>query len=188
MADEQPSSSMDLRAFEATFKEHFPALCAFARKYVHDYDTATEIVHDVFVRLWDKREEIDPEKSVKSYLFTSVHNRCLNYIRDNKKFRTSEDEFERIKNRGTSDVEEAMNASELEEQISKALDELPEQCRKIFMMNRFEDMRYKQIAEKLNLSVKTVEAQMSKALRILREKLGKYMSVITGVIFWLLGQ
>ena len=75
--------------FENLFKTHFQHLCNFAQNYVSDFETSKEIVQDVFIKLWDNKTQIDLKKSIKSYLFTSVKNRCLNYIRDNKKFRSN---------------------------------------------------------------------------------------------------
>jgi len=88
--------SLDKSTFEQLFKTLFPSLSHFARKYVHDNDTAKEITHDVFLNLWEKRDKIDSSTSLKSYLFTSVYNRCMNYIRDQKKFNREEQVFNRL--------------------------------------------------------------------------------------------
>ncbi|MBE9509723.1 MAG: RNA polymerase sigma-70 factor [Bacteroidetes bacterium] len=159
------------------FKENFTALTGFARKYVKDIDTSKEITHDVFINLWEKRNEIDSEKPLRSYLFTSVRNRCLNYIRDHKKF----DKTENITgNPGYSQLAEdsdPVQIMELEERINLVIDSLPDKCREIFIMNRFRDLKYAEIAKKLDISVKTVEGQMSRALKTLREKLATYLPV-----------
>ena len=166
------------KAFEELFREHFTPLCAFARKYVNDVETAKEIVHDVFINLWNKRETIDLERKVKSYLFTSVHNRCLNYIRDNKKFDQNITELDSIDVEEQVDSSEIMMENELEKKIHAVIDTIPEKCREIFLLNRFDGLKYTEIAEKLDISIKTVETQMSKALKILREQLKDYIKIL----------
>ncbi|MCK5463030.1 MAG: sigma-70 family RNA polymerase sigma factor, partial [Bacteroidales bacterium] len=87
---------LDKRTFEELFRSFFPSLVLFAQKYVPDQDTAKDIVHNVFINLWEKRQQVDTDSPLKSYLFTSVHNRCLNYIRDQKKFDKDETRFQRL--------------------------------------------------------------------------------------------
>jgi len=166
------------------FRENFLALTGFARKYVKDLDTAKEIVHDVFINLWEKRNKIDSEKPLGSYLFTSVRNRCLNYIRDHKKFDKTGDITENPGYSQLAENNDPLEIMELEERINLAIDSLPDKCREIFIMNRFRDLKYAGIAKELDISVKTVEGQMSRALRILREKLATYLPVW---LVWLVG-
>ena len=162
-----PDERMDKDSFENLFREYFSPLISFARKILVDEDDAREVVQKVFINLWEKREEIDLSTSLKSYLFTSVHNRSLNVIRDRKKF-----SFEEVPDMaGDWDVSAQIESMELEEKINEALQALPEKCRQIFELNRFDGLKYSEIAAQLEISVKTVENQMSKALRILREKL-----------------
>jgi RNA polymerase sigma-70 factor (ECF subfamily) len=170
--------SLDQGSFEHLFREYFPPLMTFARKILGDEDDAREIVHRVFINLWEKRKDLDLSTSLKSYLFTSVHNRSLNLIRDRKKF--SDAEIPEVA--GDHDVSQQMETLELENRISEVIASLPEKCREIFELNRFEGLKYSEIAEKLDISVKTVENQMSKALKILREKLSRYL----GLLLWLI--
>ena len=174
---------LDEPAFEVLFKENFTMMCAFARKYVRDLDISKEIVHDVFINLWNKRETIDVNKAVKSYLFTSVHNRCLNFIRDNKKFDRENVEIEKIKS-GEHVDRDMMVEAETEAQIKNAIDALPDKCREIFMLSRFDQLKYNEIADKLGISVKTVETQMSRALKFLRERLSDLL-VLLVILFWI---
>ncbi len=169
---------MDRSAFEALFREYFPPLMAFARKILTDEDDAREVVQNVFINLWEKRLEIDLSTSLKSWLFTSVHNRSLNVIRDRKKF--SDGAVPDVA--GEWDVSAQIESMELEQKIRDTIATLPEKCRQIFEMNRFDGLRYSEIAGQLGISVKTVENQMSKALRILREQLAKYLTLL----LWLL--
>jgi RNA polymerase sigma-70 factor (ECF subfamily) len=170
----KPGGRLDSRAFEELFRDYFTPLMLFARKILVDEDDAREVVHKVFIALWEKREEIDLTSSLKSYLFTSVHNRSLNVLRDRKKF--SDEELPEVA--GDWDVSTQIESMELEEKIREAIQSLPEKCRQVFELNRFEGLKYSEIAQKLNISVKTVENQMSKALKILREKLAHYLTLL----------
>lgn len=164
--------------FEKLFREFFPAMMTFCRKYLPDEDDACEVVQGVFINLWEKRASLDTSESLKSYLFKSVHNRSLNLLRDRKKF--SDDVMP--EQGGELDVSEQMEQMELEDRIRDVIASLPERCREVFELSRFEGLTYQEIAGKLDISVKTVENQMSKALRILREKLAQYLSLV----IWLL--
>ncbi len=170
--------SLELTSFKSLFKSHFNSLCAFAVSFVHDEDTAKDIVHQTFIKLWEKRDTIDMEKRVKSYLFSTVHNLCLNYIRDNKKFIKNEFEAETYTHPGQLNDQDVMEKAELNARINRAIDSLPEKCREVFIMNRFDEMKYQEIADKTGISIKTVEAHISKALKILREQLVDYITVI----------
>ncbi len=171
-------SGLDRTAFEELFRTFFPGLVLFAMKYVPDQDTAKEIVHNVFLNLWEKRTKVDTASPLKSYLFTSVHNRCLNHIRDQKKFDRDESHIERLDSAEFADGTDRLEEQELEQRIYDALQALPDKCREVFTLNRFEGLKYAEVAEKLGISVKTVEAQMSKALKILREKLIDYLTML----------
>ena len=161
--------------FEKLFREYFTGLCYFAQKYLGDLDSSKEIVHAVFIKIWESRHEFDWEKPAKSYLFTSVYNRSMNYIRDNKKFVNTEGTFESGSPVETGEFHDTMESSELEAKINQSIDKLPEKCREVFKLNRFEGKKYAEIAKQLNISVKTVETQMSKALKVLKEDLKDYI-------------
>lgn len=163
------------RKFEILFKEHFTSLCYFAQKYLGDLDSSKEVVHAVFVKIWDNRSEFDFEKSAKSYLFTSVYNRSMNVLRDKKKFINSEDDNAHDAVLETGEFTDTMELAELEAHIKMAIQKLPEKCREIFELSRFEGKKYAEIAEHLKISVKTVETQMSKALKVLRVELKDYL-------------
>ena len=174
-------SILDKPLFERLFKTHFVHLCNFAFQYVKDSDSAKDITQKVFINLWESREKIDPQKALKSYLFTSVRNRCLNYIRDQKKYRSHVLDIE-IADLEISFDEEDSGITELQERVRKALATLPEKCRQVFEMSRYKNMKYKDIAEELDVSVKTVEAHMSKALKSLREQLKDVAYVILWIV------
>jgi RNA polymerase sigma-70 factor, ECF subfamily len=166
------------RKFEVLFREHFTGLCYFARKYTGDLDSAREIVHTVFIRVWEIRSEFDWDKPVKSYLFTSVYNRSMNYIRDNRKFLSHEEAVTRNLVMDESVYADNLETAELEGRIKSALSRLPEKCREVFELSRFDGKKYAEIATLLNISVKTVETHMSKALHILKDELRDYLTVL----------
>jgi RNA polymerase sigma-70 factor, ECF subfamily len=168
--------------FEEMFQTYFSSLCYFARKYIYDLDTCKEIVHTVFVNIWEKRDEFDFNKPPKSYLFTAVYNRCMNHLRDRKKFVDSESEDLTLVQDKSSLQSEHMEAAELEARIWKVINALPEGCRKIFTLNRFEGKKYAEIADELNISIKTVETQMSKALKTLRDYLVDYIHLLIFIL------
>ncbi|MCK4663424.1 MAG: RNA polymerase sigma-70 factor [Bacteroidales bacterium] len=174
---------LDEKSFEELFRLYFTPLTYFAKKYINDIETAKEIVHDVFINLWEKRDTIDLNKPVKSYLFTSVNNKCINYIRDNKKFNHNIIELDNINNDSNWESSDKLVECELEDKINTTINSLPEKCRQIFIMNRFDNLKYKEIANKLGISIKTVEAQMSKALKVLRENLIDYITIIILIIY-----
>ena len=169
---------MDKNQFEALFRSEFRKLCSFAIRYTHDLDAAKELVQDSFVKLWEKKEHLDVNQNVKTYLSTIVRNRCLNYIRDNRKFinetANAEFYFREINYQPPDRVQE----SEISKRIGEAIGELPEKCREVFTLNRFENMKYQEIAVKLEISVKTVETQMSKALQHLRVRLAEFLALL----------
>lgn len=160
----------DEKAFESLFHKYYGLLCAYATRIVIDKDTAEEIVQDFFVKIWEKREQLSVETSVKNYLYQSVKNHCVNYIQHNKiklKYaRVAAEESEDL-------VAEEFDFPEpdLFEKIEICIGGLPEKRREIFRLSRRDGLKYHQIAEKLQISVKTVETQMSLAFKTLRENL-----------------
>ena len=184
MSKTEANKILDEALFEQLFKTHFVHLCNFAIQFVNDNDTAKDITQKVFIKLWEKRDNIDPQKSIQSYLFTSVRNRCFNFIRDNKKYRSKVLDLETIDMDIAFEVDDN-GYLELEEKITNALKTLPNKCKQVFEMSRFKKMKYKDIAVELNVSVKTVEAHITKALKSLRKQLNEYtlvLYIILGII------
>ena len=172
------TQDLNKKQFEELFREYFKPLTAFAKKYINDIDISKGIVHDAFLKLWEKREDVDTSKSVKSYLYTTVYNKSLNYIRNNKKFVNTEKKINLFEKSNDWDYSNKMIANEIEAKIIQTLDSLPEKCRQVFIMSRYEELKYREIAEKLKISIKTVETQMSKALKALRKNLTEYITVL----------
>lgn len=181
-------ASFDKATFEQLFRKHFKTLCYFALRYVKDADTAHEIVQESFLSLWEKRESIDPERSVTSYLSTSVRNKCLNHLRDTKKFSDELLSVENLPQDAFYEQHISLNAAEIATRIRLATSELPEKCREVFELSRNEHLKYEEIAQRLNISVKTVETQISKALAHFRIRLKEFMPVVVIILsllkFW----
>jgi|GEM_PF-122150 len=169
--------SLDKSTFERLFKTEFKGLVLFAVQYVKDYEAAREIVQEAFIGLWAKREQINLSRPVKTYLSTTVRNRSLNYLRDNKKFDTRLLAQENLFPLASYEQTDRIVEKELRDQIHEAISELPDRCREVFLLSRNEHMKYQAIAERLQISVKTVETQMSKALQHLRIRLKDYLTV-----------
>ena len=136
---------------------------------------AREITQEVFINLWEKRESIDLSKPVKTYLSTSVRNKCLNYLRDNKKFNKEILDLEGLLTDKIYMQPDRLVESEIIEKISIAIEDLPVRCREIFILSRQENLKYQEIADRLEISVKTVETQMSKALQHMRIRLAEFL-------------
>ena len=165
-------------SFEALFKQYYAPLVVYACKYVSNTDIAREIVQDFFVRLFEKREVLSIDISLKSYLYRSVYNCCINYINQ----RSIQDKHLKnidLERDDEENLESEINTVELQQRIYAVIDTLPTKCRRIFKMNRLEGMKNEEIALQLNLSKRTVETQISKALKILRRKLSDYMTIRT---------
>ncbi|MEX1240997.1 MAG: RNA polymerase sigma-70 factor [Cyclobacteriaceae bacterium] len=170
--------SANLNKFEELFRELFKPLCGFAMKFTGDLDTSKNLVHEVFIQVWEKFDTLPEGTNHKSYCYTAVRNRCLNYIRDRKKFVT----IENVPEHRLTELNSTMETSELAQKIEQAIASLPEKCRMVFELNRIEGLKYSEIAGKMNISLKTVEAQMSKALAVMREHLSEFLTII--FIFW----
>ena len=170
-------SFLDLKSFESVFREYYQMLCSYAFRFVNDTDTAEEIVQELFFKLWEKRTEIHVNSSLKSYLFSAVHNRCLKFI----EHRNVEAKYRNYYLLHGSEIDNEQhhtsNVKELQGIIERTLNSLPERCSRIFRLNRFEGLKYNEIAIKLSISVKTVEANMGKALKLLRRNLKNYAEI-----------
>ncbi len=156
---------------EALFKQYYTLLCRTAVRFTKDTEAAEDLVQEVFCKIWQNREVLDISSSYKGYLVRSVTNQALNYLEKQKRLVLTEDSSPFENTYSANTTMELLEGSEMESKIQHALEALPPQCRLIFEMSRFEEMSYKEIADSLTLSPKTVENQMGKALKILRHKL-----------------
>ncbi|MCX6253281.1 MAG: RNA polymerase sigma-70 factor [Bacteroidia bacterium] len=161
----------DVGQFESLFRSSYVSLVRYAKTLIKDHDTAEEIVQDLFFRLWQDKEKIKIESSLNGYLFRSVHNKCLHYIEHNRVVERHAEEMsyhQTVSHENPSDI---LQYKELQARIARILEKLPERCGKIFCMSRFEGLKYTEIAEKLSVSVKTVESNMGRALKEFRNEL-----------------
>ena len=158
-------------AFQQLFKGYYQKLVVFANKYLDDPEAARDIVQDFYLNLYESRQSISINTSLKSYLYSSVRNRCLNQLRHEKVASKHRDHILNMPPENDPDMEEKMDAAELQEKIFRIVSELPDQCRRIYNMSRVDGKRNHEIAEELDLSVRTIETQISKALKVLRDNL-----------------
>ena len=163
----------DIREFETLFRSSYSTLVKYAGTIIRDPDTAEEIVQDFFFRFWQNREKIKVESSLNGYLFRSVHNGCLHHIEHMKVVERHAKEMLYEPVQGPEDPETVIRYGELQARIASILEKLPERCGTIFCMNRFEGLKYAEIARKLSVSVKTVEANMGRALKEFRRALAE---------------
>ncbi len=168
----------DEALFEQVFKAHFKALHAYAFTFVKDNAVAEDMVQNIFLRLWHKADEIRITQSFIAYLYRSVYHECLNYLKHQKVKATHETYLKHNTGPSGEIPSEETTYKELKDQLAEALQSLPEGCRTIFQLSRFESLKYREIADKLDVSVKTVENQMGKALRILRVKLIDFLPLM----------
>ena len=169
----------DESEFEQLFKTHFEGLYAYAYTILRDGHLAEEIVQEVFVKIYERAQRIRIDGSPDAYLYRSVYNESLNYQK-HQKVKANYRNFVLHRKDQASPPSDAKGYLELEAKLQLALEELPEQCRTIFQLSRFEELKYREIAERLGLSIKTVENQLSKALKIMRKRLKGF--VIIGIL------
>jgi RNA polymerase sigma-70 factor, ECF subfamily len=163
----------DIKQFESLFRSSYESLVKYARTIVKDQDTAEEIVQDLFFRLWQNKEKIQIESSLNGYLFRSVYNRCLHYFEHLKVVEKHEQEMQYEQNDGAESPADVLQYKELQAKIARTIEKLPEKCGKIFCLSRFEGLKYSEIAERLSVSIKTVEANMGRALKEFRKALAE---------------
>jgi RNA polymerase sigma-19 factor, ECF subfamily len=168
--------TLSISEYETIFKSNHKALCNAAYRITHHKASAEDIVQNVFLKLWDRRDEINITSSVGAYLYKSTINACLNYLEANKRQLSGLEEIRSATAFSEENTSQGLSLKELEALIEKLLLGLPPKCRAIFILNRYEGLRYKQIAEHLGISVNTVENQMSKALSVMRDGLRPYLT------------
>ena len=177
---------LDEAAFEGLFKESFVPLCSYCQyKFSFDLDTAKEVVHNGFLKLWEHRNTLSPTQSAASYLHTIITNNSLDFIRHEKvkqkhvRFILQKPEvFQQAISENGPDLKNLSAA------IDEAVAELPEQMRRVFELSRYEGLKYAEVAQELSISVKTVETQMSRALARLRQQLARYLVILILLSFF----
>ena len=155
--------------FRLVFDSCYESLCHYAFTILKSTEEAEDIVQFLFLKLWDKREELNIRQTIRSYLFKSVYHRCINHLEHKTIIRNHQRYSQRVPNPDAQPPE--IFPEELGDSIRKALDKHPPRCRSIFIMSRYEELTYAEIAKRLNISENTIQNQICKALRILREEL-----------------
>ena len=168
--------------FEALFKAHYSSLCSYANGFLKDPDASEEVVQEIMVKIWTNRDSLVVETSLRSYLYRAVRNGCMNVL----KHLNIREEYRSYREREVQESqrphEEEIIMGELEQKIRMAIDHLPLERRRVFILSRYEGLTYVQIATELGISVKTVENQMGKALKSLRDELSDYLPLL--VFLW----
>lgn len=179
----------NIKSFELVFKSYYPRLCKYAKSMVHDYDASADIVKDVFIRWWENRLTTMVNTTISGYLYTSVHNGCINYsgrvIKNKKSFNETElaIPLSELISPVSSDYPTAnLSVQELQSAIEKAVNTLPDHCREIFILSRVHNKSHAEIAEKLGISANTVKVQIYRALLKLKHDLKEYLPLLT-IIF-----
>lgn len=164
----------DVAAFDIVFRRWYEPLCHYACRLADgDMDEAEDLVQQAFVKLWEQHARLEVSWSLKSYLYKTVHNACLNRLRS-RNVRSKYLDFN-AQQLDTMHTLPDDTSPELLERFQRAMDSLPPQCRHIFELSRFETLKYREIADQLGISIKTVETQMGKALRVMRTQLADYL-------------
>lgn len=169
----------DAKAFEDLFRKFYPVLCLLSRRYTHDMTTSREVVQDIFIYLWEQRKEVEITTSFKSYLSAAVKYNSIRRLNDYRKVIFLTDKLPD----NSQELYDHLEYAELQASILEAIETLPDQCRKVFIMSRFDQLKYSEIAMQLRLSVKTIEAHISKALRMIQDHMDK--TLIGILIAWL---
>lgn len=162
----------DESAFDALFRAYYLGLCRYAQAILkEDPDDSEDIVQQVFIKIWEQRESLSIQWSLKAYLYKMTHNRCLNFLRDAQTRAKHHQENALFMEKQTTEPSVGDALQHLSERVQQALGTLPTECRRIFELSRFESLKYREIADQLGISIKTVETQMGKALQRLRVEL-----------------
>lgn len=175
----------DEHAFEQLFRAHYGELCGYARKLVGDGDTAEEVVQNIFVQLWERRDHLSVSSSPRAYLFSATRNACLNHLDHLKVRHRHAEAVQALPLDQAADAAAALELQELNARIHDAIELLPERCREVFVLSRFESLKYDEIAERLAISPRTVEVQIGKALKFLRDHLRELLPLLVVLLPWL---
>lgn len=169
-------------AYLEVYNDFYGLIFHLSLQYLRDQRISEEIVQDTFVKLWEIRETLNDQFSLRNFLYTITKNNCLNYLRNQKiilkhqenlKYLEMQFNYEALEKLGSY-----MEFEELRQKIDRAIASLPDEIRETFLLSRFEELQYKEISERLSVSIKTVEARMTKALKILRSELKDFLAVI----------
>lgn len=169
--------------FKAKFQKHYSRLCNIAYGYVSDKEESEDIVQELFIDVWNKELDVMPEEDFAAYMTTAVKNRCISFLRKQKSDTVSIEDYHSPVN-DVADENGALdeNMQSPEERLASALAVLPPKCKDIFLMAKLQGMKYREIAENLNLSEKTIENQMTKAIKLLRAYVARNCLILATVV------
>ncbi len=181
----------DVKALEMAFNKFYGPLCLYSNQILNNEEIAQEIVSDLFLKLWEKRQYLQITQCLRAYLYRSVYNACLDYIKSSKATERSKwfeinEQINLIIGDDENDILDKLSIVEVEKDVYKAINQLPPQCREIFCLSRFERLTYSEISMKLDISVNTVKTQICRALDFLREYLKDYLNLILLTISFLI--
>jgi len=174
------------KAVEILFRQYYSYVCKMVYQVVPDAMVAEDIAQDIFFEMWRKKEQLNINTSLRAYLRRASVNRTLNYLRNRKIKWEDDSELPNLQSEDVS-INQTLENAELQQVIEQAIDQLPERCRAVFMLSRFEELSYQEIANQLDISIKTVENQISKALKQLRITLRPYLSDTLLILLLFLG-
>lgn len=160
----------DRKAFRSVYCTYYPELCRYATRFVSKRAVVDDLIQDVFLRIWERREDWHVRSMLRPYLYGAVRNRALKYITRRRLHRDYVEAESGISPNSSIPLDRGLRENELQETLQACLEELPERRREIFMLSRFHDLTYAEIALTLDISVKTVETQMSRSLKLFRER------------------
>lgn len=164
----------DIKAFEELFHHYYPGMCSYAESLLRKPEVAEEVVQDVFLNIWKNRTDLHITAGWQGYLYRSVFNNSMMYLRKMKREIPLDEQWAKNELQTEDQVSEEMDAKELSALVAYTLQDLPDRTQQIFKLSRFEGLKYKEIADMLSISVKTVEANMGKALKALRLSLDDF--------------
>ncbi|HKJ80476.1 MAG TPA: RNA polymerase sigma-70 factor [Ignavibacteriaceae bacterium] len=172
--------SGDVKIFEALFREYYYSLSRFTTSIVKSSSAAEDLVQDIFLKIWENRQTWNPQGTIKTYLYRASKNQALNYLKHlNVVHNWAEFSRNSFSSSSSSiNPEDEFERKELLNSVNGAVNKLPEKCKMIFLLHRHEGLSYREISEVLNISISTVETQMGRALKKIREILFPYLSML----------
>jgi RNA polymerase sigma-70 factor (ECF subfamily) len=173
-------------ALRQIFDRHYTLLLSDIYRLIPDESTCQDLAQELFVELWNKREQLDIHTSLRAYLRRAAVNKALNYIKATRRFQLDDaEDLGHLPDNSESDNQKREHQDTLEDALHTAIDALPEKCRLVFNLSRFEQLSHREIAEKLGISVKTIENQITKAMKMLRDAMKNHSEMSSAVILWL---
>ncbi|MDQ3392918.1 MAG: RNA polymerase sigma-70 factor [Bacteroidota bacterium] len=174
----QLDGQQDVKVFELLFRNWFAPLCKVVFRMVKDKSLSEDLVQDVFVKTWNNRHKIDFSQPVKPYLYKAAINTALNHIESSKKNFSLDIMEHELPQQGDASIDQQVQYKEIQLVLEQTIDMLPPKCKAVFLLIKYEDMTYAEAAASLGISVKTVENQMGKALKHMREHMQEYVGYL----------